>query len=126
MKNKFIYFALLSLIYYSCKPIRKPILNVNHLVYDFKSIGKQDSVAGEFLIRNSGNDDLIIENIAPSCSCTIIGFEKKAIPPGKSALVKFVYKPVPAYDTGKVLKEIVLQANTEERLYVLKIIGSVY
>ena len=62
-----------------------------------------------FIVKNEGNEDLIIERIRVSCGCVKTGISTKLIKPGKSAELKAIFDTT-GYD-GKVEKDIYIKSN---------------
>jgi hypothetical protein len=49
--------------------------------------GAQDKIVAQFVIKNSGDAELKIENVRPSCGCTVVAYDT-IIAPGKSGVIK--------------------------------------
>jgi hypothetical protein len=70
-----------------------------------------------FPFRNSGNKNLIIENVSASCGCTVPEKPEEPFAPGKEGVIKARFdsrgKP------GEQLKYITVVTNTQEKVYTL-------
>jgi len=66
-----------------------PNIEFNRDEWDFGNIKEGEGVSGTFNIRNSGNADLIIGNLRPSCKCTTATISSRTIEPGGMTEVKF-------------------------------------
>lgn len=106
----------------SCK--NEPLAYISNDIHDFKTAKLADTIKGKFIVKNTGNADLYLRNIAADCNCTIINFNRDTIGPDKEAVIPFKYTPTQK-DKGKVEKKIILSTNTKKRLYVLKITGEI-
>jgi hypothetical protein len=78
----------------------------------------------EFKFENTGDETLIIKNIAASCGCTTTKLDKKEYQPGEKGSI-----PVKFYSqgyNGKVLKTITVSTNDKDNVYTrLRITGKV-
>jgi Protein of unknown function (DUF1573) len=80
-------------------------------------IKKNDFARLEFYFKNTGTEDLHIVNVGAECGCTKPEFEEKAVKPGDSSAIFAVYSS--KKDSGRVLRSLVLEANTVPKLKVL-------
>jgi hypothetical protein len=91
---------------------------------DFGEIEAGKVVDLEFKFENTGDELLVIKNIAASCGCTTTKLEKKEYPPGEKGTI-----PVKFYSqgyNGRVLKTITVATNDKENVYTrLRITGKV-
>lgn len=73
-----------------------------------------------FILKNVGNELLIIEEVNSSCGCTTVFYSKEPVQPGKELVLEVVYKAErPEYFS----KTIALSCNVEGSPIVLKIRG---
>lgn len=90
---------------------------------DFGVVTKDTILCARYDFINTGKDSLIINYVAPDCSCTGYELSKKEIAPNDSAyiLLKLSTKdkagPVEIYST--------VAANTQTKLYSLQILADV-
>jgi P pilus assembly chaperone PapD len=82
---------------------------------DFGNADSGKVVELEFNFQNTGDDTLIIKNIATSCGCTVSQVEKKEYKPGEKGVipVKFMTQ---GYN-GKVVKTVTVSTNDPENVY---------
>lgn len=104
-KYKYIIFLFLAIgfllvsIYVNLLHDKNKSLNfTNYTNVDFNvkaiNLGKingKENAKGEFFIKNTGNEDLIIEKIEVSCSCSTVGITNQSITPGDSMSIKVLY-----------------------------------
>lgn len=64
---------------------------VNGETHDFGLLQEGDPAEAEFVFKNTGKEPLIIQNVHPSCGCTVPSWPKEAIAPGKTAVIKAAY-----------------------------------
>ncbi|MCA9872868.1 MAG: DUF1573 domain-containing protein [Anaerolineales bacterium] len=69
----------------------QPDIQVPEKFYDFGTIGPQDVVEREFIIRNTGEAPLTISRAYTTCGCTTAEVSASVIPPGKVATVKLIF-----------------------------------
>lgn len=90
----------------------------------FGEIESSKVVDLEFNFQNTGDDVLIIKNIAASCGCTAAKLEKKEYKPGEKGKIKVKFYSQ-GYN-GKVIKSITVSTNDPENVYTrLKVSGKV-
>ncbi|NUM32801.1 MAG: DUF1573 domain-containing protein [Bacteroidetes bacterium] len=72
----------------------KTTLDVDKRYHDFGKI-KEDGgkVKAVFTFKNTGNADLYILKVEPSCGCTLGEYTKEPIPPGKTGTVTAIFNP---------------------------------
>lgn len=56
--------------------------------HDFGKIHQGDTVRHVFRFKNIGDHPLLIENVKPSCTCTVLDFPQEAISPGGTGEIK--------------------------------------
>ena len=94
MKIKIIFFTLLLLCFKIQAQQAKTTLEVDKRYHDFGKI-KEDGgkVKAVFTFKNTGNTNLIIQKVEPSCGCTLGEYTKEPIPPGKTGTVTAIFNP---------------------------------
>jgi hypothetical protein len=79
--------------------------------HDFGTIDEGDIVEWTYVVKNVGDEELIIQNAQPSCGCTVPEWTKEPIPAGGQGFIKA------RFDTkGKTNiqnKTITVTANTD-------------
>ena len=69
----------------------QPKIEIPEDFYDFGSIGPQDVVTQDFIIRNVGEAPLTISRAYTSCGCTTAEVSASVIQPGEVATVKLIF-----------------------------------
>jgi len=59
--------------------------------HDFGTLQEGDAAEAEFEFKNTGKEPLIIQNVHPSCGCTVPSWSKEAVAPGKKGVIKASY-----------------------------------
>ncbi len=79
--------------------------------FDFGKVQATDKPLHEFVVKNTGNADLQIENISPGCGACVevIDYTKTPIAPGKSGTITLAL--LPEYLSGPVSKEALVKTN---------------
>lgn len=67
---------------------RRGVLEVPEKIFDFGSAPQGQKVVHEFDFKNSGNADLVIQRMAPSCGCTAVFATDNIIKPGQVTKIK--------------------------------------
>lgn len=89
-----------------------PKVSLDKIEHDFGTITEGTVATTEFVVTNSGENDLIITNATATCGCTVPEWPKAPIAPGQSAPIKVSFdsngKP------GQQSKTVTLTTNTEK------------
>lgn len=59
--------------------------------HDFGTLQEGDPAVVEFTFKNTGKEPLIIQNVHPSCGCTLPYWSKDPVAPGKTGVIKASY-----------------------------------
>ena len=105
--------------YFKLDAAKVTLLNKN---VDFGKISIADSATIQYKIWNRGDNELKINQVVPSCECTIVDMAKKDIAPNDTLVVRVLFKPE---KLGKVKKEILLDVNTATPFHILTFEGEV-
>ncbi|MBN8550754.1 MAG: DUF1573 domain-containing protein [Deltaproteobacteria bacterium] len=68
--------------------IPKPQVKIENPVFDFGTVAQGVRVSHNFVIKNTGNSDLMIHRIVPACGCTAASTSGDVIAPGKDGIIK--------------------------------------
>ncbi|MGA9770166.1 MAG: DUF1573 domain-containing protein [Blastocatellia bacterium] len=90
-----------------------PKLVIASLEHSFGKIKPGTPLTHTFTIKNEGDTDLEIQNVAPSCGCTTSEFDK-VIHPGKEGKVTLEVKKTDGYK-GEVSKNATVTTNDPNR-----------
>jgi hypothetical protein len=82
-------FALGALLCCASITLASPRLIVDKTTFECGRIdeGAQEKIVAPFIIKNRGDKPLKIENVRPSCGCTVVAYDT-LIAPGKSGSIK--------------------------------------
>jgi Protein of unknown function (DUF1573) len=121
MKALFIY-IFISIAIASCvgKEKSPPKLDVKNHLLELGTINFDSTYQLEYIVRNSGDIDLIIDTITSSCGCSTPHLSKQIISANDTALVKVTYKPV---EKGIFDKSLVIKSNSDSIFSVLRFRG---
>ncbi|MDB5257829.1 MAG: hypothetical protein JWM14_2524 [Chitinophagaceae bacterium] len=92
-------------------------------VHDFGTIKEGEKASHIFKYKNTGDNPLILEDVRPSCGCTLPEWTKDPIAPGAEGIIKVVYNSEGR--PGEFHKTITVIANTAAEVVLLKIQGTV-
>ena len=90
--------------------------------FNFGEIPQGDPASHKFVFTNSGTENLVIESVKPSCSCTVTDYTKEPVPPGGKGYVIAEYS---AKNEGVFKKSVTVIANTDPKAKILNINGEV-
>ncbi|MBP6039650.1 MAG: DUF1573 domain-containing protein [Flavobacterium sp.] len=100
------------LLFISCSE-RKPIIKILNPKINIKAEKSKNLINFYINIENTGNDDLIIENVNTSCKC-LASFEKKIIiKPNSKDSLKINYLND---EKINISEQIVIVSNTEPKI----------
>ena len=107
------YFACLLLIFisslYAAPSLAAPIIELSVDDCDLGVIYQWSDPTKEITVRNTGDQDLLIQSIKTSCGCTAVVLEDKVIKPGGKTAMKIEFA---AYNfRGRFRKEVVVVTN---------------
>jgi len=101
----------------------KTTIEVNK-VFDAGQVIKGEKINAKFVVKNTGKYPLVIAEISPSCSCTVMDKPEEPIAPGESTVIK---ASVDTEKTGEgtLVKTVSLTCNTEPSTTVVRIEATV-
>ena len=103
------------------KSINTPQITINSPVFDFGEVKEGEKLEHTFLIKNTGEANLIISSAKTSCGCTVPKFPQEPILPNQLSEVIVVFNTKGKF--GKQNKTVTLLTNTVPRAKVLTIKG---
>lgn len=80
-------------------------------VYDAGDVVKGELVRAKFVVKNTGENPLVIAEVTPSCSCTVSEFPEEPIMPGKTGTI-IATVDTDRTSTGAINKNVNVTANT--------------
>ena len=95
-------------------------LEFNEILHDFGNVGRDSENTTEFIITNTGNMPLIIQDVAASCGCTTPQKPENPIPPGKTDVIKVTFKPKEG-QKNEIRKTVTVTANTPQKVHKIEI-----
>jgi len=88
--------------------------------HDFGNVLPDTDNITEFVVTNTGNRPLIIEDVSASCGCTMPKKPKGPIAPGKSDVIEVKFHPKPG-QKNEIVKTVTVTANTEQKVHKVEI-----
>ncbi len=89
-----------------------PLAKILDKEHDFGRVMQGQKVVHEFAIQNSGDADLVLQRIAPSCGCTAAAVSSSTIKPGASEKVRVTFDTAGMY--GSKTKTVSVVTNARE------------
>ena len=100
-----------------------PVIEFDSEEFDFGTIAQGQSVYHVFNIKNIGESELILNDVKPTCGCTVPkNWPKQPIAPGESAEIEVQYD---GSGTGLVKKLITVTSNAKPAFNKLYLRGKV-
>ena len=100
-----------------------PNIEMFETSYDFGEMQQGESVTHDFILKNTGDADLIITAAKGSCGCTVPEWPKNPIAKGEEAAIKVTFNS--AGKSGKQNKTVTLVSNAIPNTKVITINGNV-
>lgn len=91
-------------------------------LHDFGAVTKGAPVSHRFLVENTGDRPLEIQDVKASCGCTATDYSSEPIAPGASGYVLATYQ---AKSVGFFNKSVTVKLNTTEGTVLLRLKGQV-
>lgn len=105
-------------------PKNPPVIEFKDSVYNFGTISQGQVVKYVFHFKNTGKSSLVLQDVRPTCGCTVPkNWPKDPIAPGESGKIEVAFDS--AGKQGKVTKSIRVVANTKPTITVLKLEGTI-
>lgn len=115
--NRFAVLALMLFASVSLFASNGPEVEMTASTHDFGEVIKGVPVSHEFVIKNTGDEPLIIVDVTKPCGCQSASYTEKAIAPGEEGFVKATYN---AAKEGAFVKAFTIKHNGGESKIVLR------
>ena len=93
-------------------------VSVNQTELDFGTFPKEEKQEGSFVLTNTGNGLLVIQDIITSCGCTKVEYSKEPVRPGSTLEVKVIYEAEQVEHFNKTVTVYCNAENSPLRLTV--------
>ena len=90
--------------------------------FDFGKVEQNHPATATFVIKNIGNEPLVIDAAQPSCGCTVSDYTKSPIAPGKTGTIKATFN---AAAMGPIDKTVTVKLAGIDDVKFLKLKGEV-
>jgi len=107
----------------NAEKVLTPNIEMLETSYNFGEMLQGESVTHDFILKNTGDADLIISAAKGSCGCTVPEWPKTPIAKGEEAAIKVTFNS--AGRSGKQNKTVTLVSNAIPNTKVITINGNV-
>ena len=107
----------------NAEKVLTPNIEMLETSYNFGEIQQGESVTHDFILKNTGDADLIISAAKGSCGCTVPEWPKTPIAKGEEATIKVTFNS--SGKSGKQNKTVTLVSNAIPNTKVITINGNV-
>ncbi len=95
------------------KPVNGPTkVHIDEFIHDFGQVNSGEILVYNFVVTNTGNNDLVIKDAETDCGCVTVHLPKSDIKPGKQGNIEVEFDSSGLF--GKQLKTIDLDWNCKE------------
>ncbi len=98
-------------------------VEVDSVKFVFGNIPENKKQKHTYLLRNTGEEMLVIGDVRVSCGCTLSDFTEAPVPPGEEAKVDIVYDP--SGQSGHVEKRLHVYANVQRSPIALGFVADI-
>ena len=95
-------------------------IDFDKLKHDFGDVLPDSDNTTEFIVYNTGDKPLILDDVSASCGCTMPQKPEGPIAPGESDVIKVTFHPKPG-QVNEIKKTVTVTANTEKKVHMLEI-----
>lgn len=95
---------------------------LNNIEYYEGICSNDTTISARYVIRNIGNNPLVIQYVNPNCSCTKYTVSKQITAPGDT--VSIVLHMNTSGKTGQNKVTATFKANTIQELYILRLVAN--
>ncbi|MDH6344021.1 hypothetical protein M2480_002883 [Parabacteroides sp. PFB2-12] len=121
---KQIIFIFMALLLATGAANAQAVISTESANFDFGEVKEADGkVEHAFVIKNTGDQPLVITRVIPSCGCTTPDWTKEPIAAGKTGTIKITFDP--ANRPGPFAKTISVYSNGKTGSFILTIRGDV-
>lgn len=106
----------------SATAMAQPHFTSNTETQDFGQIEWKQPVTAEYVITNTGNEPLLLNEVEPDCACTVAQWTKTPIAPGEKGIVNVTFD---AEALGHFHKSVAIYCNARPGLIRLNLTGVV-
>jgi hypothetical protein len=107
----------------NAEKVLTPNIEMLETSYNFGEIQQGESVTHDFILKNTGDADLLVSAAKGSCGCTVPEWPKTPIAKGEEAAIKVTFNS--AGRSGKQNKTVTLVTNAIPNTKVITINGNV-
>ena len=93
-------------------------VSVNQTTIDFGSFSQSEKQKRSFMLTNTGNQLLVIQDVTTSCGCTKVDYSKEPVRPSGTLELKVIYEAEQADRFNKVITVYCNAENSPLRLTV--------
>lgn len=98
-------------------------LRIQPAEYSFDKVKQGSLVKARFSLLNEGKSPVQIQEIKPSCSCSVLSWERRTLSPGDSLSVEVTFNT--AGKVGRQRKSFTVLSNAENSPTLFYLIGEV-
>ena len=96
-----------------------PRVEIEPAEHDFGSVGQDQKLVFDFLVKNTGTEDLVLSRIATSCGCTAALPAERLVPPGGSTTLSVTFET--RKYKGAVQRSISVASNDRRRIATVRV-----
>lgn len=114
--------SLYALAAVALTAVAQPRFSSNKETHNFGQIEWKHPVTVQYVITNTGNQPLVLTDVAPSCACTVAQWTQTPIAPGEKGMVEVIFD---AEALGHFDKSVGIYTNAQPNPAYLYFMGEV-
>lgn len=115
--------VLLGVFFVCAATFAEAVIKFDSTAHNFGTFTDEVPVSHTFTFTNTGDEPLVIHQIATSCGCTAADYTKEPVQPGGKGEVTITYDGK-GRNVGKMSKVITVRSNATNRKVLLVIEGT--
>ncbi len=98
------------------------VLKLDKKTHDFGNVMRSKPVTCVFAVTNTGDKPLIINQVVPSCGCTVAIYTKEPIKPGGTGQIQLTYDGKNQFE-GRFSRVASVYSNASNKLERIRVQG---
>jgi hypothetical protein len=103
----------------SAKRTAGPVIEIDPDEHDFGSARQDQELVHDFIVTNTGTEDLVLSKIVTACGCTAAVAAETIVPPGGSTTLRVTLET--RKYKGRIERSISIASNDRKRVTTVRV-----